>query len=237
MKVSIILPVYNESATLSTVIERVLAAPLPPGCTMELVIVDDGSTDTTEAILKSYRDKSILQVHIAERNSGKGTAVRKGFELASGDAVLIQDGDLEYDPRDYAKVLEPIAQGEADVVFGSRFLNVGRFGRPPGMALRNLIANRLLTLCANLLYSASITDEATAYKAFRTSVLQQLKLEAKRFELCPELTAKVRRYGYRIHEVPISYNGRGIAEGKKIRALDGLHALWTLLRYRFSRLR
>jgi dolichol-phosphate mannosyltransferase len=236
MKVSIILPVYNESATLRTIIDRVLTAPLPPGCTMELVVVDDGSTDTTAAILDSYRDNSILQVHIAARNSGKGAAVRKGFELASGEAVLIQDGDLEYDPRDYAAVLDPIARGEADVVFGSRFLNIGLFERPRGMALPNLLANRILTLSANLLYSARITDEATAYKAFRASVLRRMKLKALKFELCPELTAKVRRLGYRIHEVPISYNGRGIADGKKIRSRDGIQALWTLLRCRFGRL-
>ena len=228
-RVSIIVPVYNESATFQTVIERVLAAPLPAGCTKEVVVVDDGSTDGTTSLLSSYRDEGIVIGHTSILNFGKGTAVRIGFALASGDVVLIQDGDLEYDPNDYAAILAPILKGEADVVYGSRFL-----GKPKGMAFKNLLANRVLTLCANLLFDAGITDEATAYKALRVSVVRQLRLSAKRFELCPELTAKVCRLGYRIHEVPISYNARGIAEGKKIRARDGFKALWTLIRYRFT---
>jgi glycosyltransferase involved in cell wall biosynthesis len=232
MKVSIVIPIYNEFATFRAVIERVLAAPLPPGCSKEIVVVDDGSTDGTQAILDSYRQRGIVAVHTSPRNSGKGTAVRIGFALASGDVVIIQDGDLEYDPNDYAAILAPIVKGEADVVYGSRFL-----GKPYGMALKNLVANRILTASANLLFGAGITDEATAYKAFRASVLARMSLSAKRFELCPELTAKVRRLGYRIHEVGISYNARGIVEGKKIRPRDGFEALWTLIRYRFTPLR
>ena len=228
-RVSIILPVYNEFATFQAVIERVLAAPLPAGCTKEVVVVDDGSTDGTRTILDSYRKEGIVIGHASALNFGKGTAVRIGFALASGEVVLIQDGDLEYDPNDYSAILAPIIRGEADVVYGSRFL-----GKPKAMALKNLVANRILTACANLLFGAGITDEATAYKAFRASVIQRMRLSAKRFELCPELTAKVCRLGYRIHEVPISYNARGIAEGKKIRARDGFEALWTLIRYRFT---
>jgi glycosyltransferase involved in cell wall biosynthesis len=231
VKISIILPVYNEFATFRTVLERVMAAPLPPGCTKEVVVVDDGSTDGTTAILDSFRQEGIVVGHTSVLNFGKGTAVRIGFRLASGDAVIIQDGDLEYDPNDYVAVLAPIVNGEAKVVYGSRFL-----GKPNGMALKNLAANRLLTAAANLLFGARITDEATAYKAFHISVIRHMNLCAKRFEICPELTAKVCRLGFHIHEVPISYNARGIAEGKKIRARDGFDALWTLIRFRFTRL-
>jgi dolichol-phosphate mannosyltransferase len=142
--------------------------------------------------------------------------------------VLIQDGDLEYDPADYARIVQPIVSGRESIVYGSRFL-----GEPIGMALKNRVANWILTMAANLLYDAGITDEATAYKAFRVSVLRDLALECRRFEFCPEVTAKVRRLGFKIAEVPISYNARGIADGKKIRARDGFAALWTLLKYRF----
>ena len=160
-------------------------------------------------------------------HSGKGSAIRAGIERATGDVILIQDGDLEYDPNDYARLLEPIVSGAAEIVYGSRFL-----GAEAPMARRNRLANRLLAWTANLLYGAGLTDEATAYKAFRVDVLRRMHLACRRFEFCPEVTAKARRLGYRIHEVPVSYNARGIAEGKKIRARDGWEALWTLLRYR-----
>ena len=150
----------------------------------------------------------------------------------SGDIVLIQDGDLEYDPGDYARLVEPILNGEADIVYGSRFL-----GRPKNMALKNRMANWVLTSATNVLYNAGLTDEATAYKAFRTSILRGLHLDCRRFEFCPEVTAKLVRLGHRIVEVPISYNARGIADGKKIRARDGFEALWTLLKYRVARRR
>ena len=229
MKVSVIMPVYNEFRTFAQVLERVRQAPLPEGCTKEIVVVDDGSTDGTARLLAGYREAGVV-VHHAARNRGKGSAIRTGIAIASGDVVLIQDGDLEYDPSDYQRLLEPIARGEADVVYGSRFL-----GKPAGMALKNRAANRVLTLAANLLYGARLTDEATAYKAFRAGVLRGIRLECRRFEFCPEVTAKLRRLGYGIREVPIRYNARGIAEGKKIRARDGFEALWTLLRYRFVR--
>lgn len=229
MKVSIIMPVYNEFRTFHQVLERVRNAPLPAGCTKEIVVIDDGSSDGTRQALDEQAGDGVVVGHHAASNRGKGTAIRKGLELASGDIILIQDGDLEYDPADYIAVLEPIVRGEADVVYGSRFL--GR--TPAGMAWKNRIANRILTAAANLLYNAGITDEATAYKAFRISTLRQVRLECRGFEFCPEVTSKLRRLGVRIEEAPIRYNGRGIAEGKKIRARNGFEALWTLIRYRF----
>jgi dolichol-phosphate mannosyltransferase len=229
MKVSIIIPVYNEFRTFNQVLERIRQTPMPAGCTKEIIVVDDGSTDGTTQMISEQERAGLVIGHYAKRNAGKGTALRIGIQISSGDIVLLQDGDLEYDPNDYIRLLEPIVSGRADVVYGSRFL-----GSPAGMALRNRIANRILALAANLLYGAHLTDEATAYKAFRVSVLRQIRLTCRRFEFCPEVTAKLCRLGYRIHEVPISYNARGIAEGKKIRARDGFEALWTLIKYRFT---
>ena len=157
-----------------------------------------------------------------------GESVATIHAALDAGVTLLDTGDLEYDPNDYARLLEPIVSGQADIVYGSRFL-----GQRISMAWKNRIANRILTVAANLLYRAQLTDEATAYKAFRASVLRGIRLECRRFEFCPEVTAKLRRLGYRIHEVPVSYNARGIAEGKKIRSRDGWEALWTLLRHRF----
>ena len=228
MKVSIIIPVYNESSKLLEMLDRVIQAPLPAGCAKEVVIVDDGSTDGTAALLDGYKAPDVLVVHHSVLNFGKGTAVRIGLSIASGGIILMQDGDLEYDPNDYGAMLAPLLRGEASVVYGSRFR-----GKIQGMRWPNWLANRVLTLAANLLYGAHISDEATAYKAFRADVIGALRLHCRRFEFCPEVTAKLRRLGYRIAEVPISYNGRGIADGKKIRWQDGVHALWTLVKYRF----
>jgi dolichol-phosphate mannosyltransferase len=227
MKVSIIIPVYNEVNVLPMVLDRVMKAPLPAGCEKELVIVDDGSTDGTSELLDRY--EGLVMIHHSVENFGKGAAIRIGLRKATGDIVLIQDGDLEYDPNDYIKVLQPIVDGTACVVYGSRFL-----GNLQGMKMANWLANKILTTTANLLYGARLTDEATAYKAFRSDVLRNMRLRCLRFEFCPEVTAKVRRLGHTIHEVPIRYNARGILEGKKIRWQDGFHAMWTLFRYRFT---
>lgn len=227
MKISILVPVYNEFLTLPLVIQRVIAAPLPEGCEREIVIVDDGSTDGTTELLGQYKDSPLVVVHHSIVNLGKGAALRIGIVKSTGDVLLVQDGDLEYDPKDYLKILEPLVSGRAQIVYGSRFLKPMH-----GMKKRNWLANKILTITANVLYSARITDEATAYKAFTREVADAVSLRCMRFEFCPEFTAKVRRLGYSITEVPISYNPRGVLEGKKIRWQDGVEALWTLIKYR-----
>jgi len=229
VKISILIPVYNEFLTLPLVVERVLAAPLPAGCEKEIVLIDDGSTDGTSELVERYRNSPLMLVHQSIVNFGKGAALRIGIAKATGEILMVQDGDLEYDPADYIKVLQPIVDGRSEVVYGSRFL-----GGVRGMKRRNWIANKILTLAANVLFGAGITDEATAYKAFTRRAIESVDLKCVRFEFCPEVTAKLRRLGYTIAEVPISYNPRGILEGKKIRWQDGVEALWTLIKYRFK---
>ncbi len=227
VRVSIIIPIYNEILHARELVERVIAAPLPPRCEKEIIVIDDGSTDGTSQLLDDLRSRQVIRFHQSILNFGKGTAVRIGLRMATGQIILVQDGDLEYDPNEYSKLIEPILEGKADVVYGSRFL-----GNLDGMMLPNLMANKILTFTANVLYGAGITDEATAYKVFRREVLDRIQLNCKRFEFCPEVTAKVRKLGLRIHEVPITYSGRTLEQGKKIRWRDGVEAMYTLLRYR-----
>jgi glycosyltransferase involved in cell wall biosynthesis len=228
MRLSVIIPAFNEEDTIDDIIERVRSVDLG-GAQLEVVVVDDASTDGTRERLQKYSDDPEICVLRHETNQGKGSAIRTGIERVTGDLVIIQDADLEYDPGDYPRLAEPILNGRADVVYGSRFR-----GSVEGMALPNLIANKILAWAATLLFGRRITDEATCYKMFRSDVLRSFDLKCRRFEFCPEVTAKTLKRGHRLVEVPIKYSGRSVESGKKIRARDGLEAIWALVRFRFS---
>ncbi|MGI6207512.1 MAG: glycosyltransferase family 2 protein [Anaerolineae bacterium] len=228
MKLSVLVPVYNERDTIEHVVEQVLAVDLGD-LEREVILVDDGSTDGSREVLAKLEGRPGVRVYYHDVNQGKGAAVRTAMYRATGDIMLVQDADLEYDPRDYRIVLQPILEGRAEVVYGSRFLG----GPRKAMLFWHMVGNRALTFLTNILYDSILTDMETCYKAFRSDVLRQLVLRAKKFELEPELTAKVLKRGYRIYEVPISYNGREYSEGKKITWRDGPAAALALLRYRF----
>ncbi len=228
MRLSVIIPAFNEEDTIDDIIERVKSVDLG-GASLEIIVVDDASTDGTRDKLLRYADDPDLVILRHDTNRGKGSAIRTGIEKVSGDLVIIQDADLEYDPADYPRLAEPILDGRADVVYGSRFR-----GSVEGMAFPNLVANKILAFVATILFGKRITDEATCYKMFRSDVLRSFDLECKRFEFCPEVTAKTLKRGFRLVEIPISYSGRSVASGKKIRARDGLEAVWALVRFRFS---
>jgi glycosyltransferase involved in cell wall biosynthesis len=221
---SVIMPVYNERETLSEILAQVRAVDLEK----EIVVVEDGSTDGTRAILREEEKKGDLKVFYHEANKGKGAAVRTGLQHASGDVIIIQDADLEYDPREYPRLLKPILEGEAEVVYGSRSLVFKET-----MFFLQSLGNKIVTLATNLLYGIALSDMETCYKVFRAEVIKSIPLHSRRFEFEPEITAKLLKRGYRIHEVPISYKGREYHEGKKLTWRDGITALWTLLKYRF----
>jgi glycosyltransferase involved in cell wall biosynthesis len=224
---SVIIPCYNEVHTILPVLDRVQSV----GLADQIVIVDDGSTDGTRDVLRALQSEERPGVLIIfrEANGGKGAALRTGFDHATGDIFLIQDADLEYDPRDYPKLLQPLHEGISPVVYGSRFLG----GPRKAMNFWNMVANKGLTLATNILYNAILSDMETCYKVFRAEVVRGMRLHARGFEFEPEFTAKVLKQGIRVYEVPISYNGREWTEGKKIKWTDAPIALWTLLKYRF----
>ncbi len=226
MKVSVVIPVYNEASTIEKLVGRVIDA-WP--AEKEIVLVDDFSNDGSRELLNKLGDShDQIKVFYHDRNKGKGAALRTGFSSVSGDIVIIQDGDLEYDPKEYAMLLEPILDGRADVVYGSRFLG----GPHRVLFFWHYVGNKFLTLLSNTLTNLNLTDMETCYKAFKKSVIDQVSIKSDRFGFEPEFTAKVARNDFRIYEVPISYSGRTYSEGKKITWKDGFRAIFTILWYR-----
>lgn len=225
MTLTVIIPVYNEVGTIAEILRRVQATGIPD----EIIVVDDGSQDGTREFLQSVDGQGSVRVILHERNQGKGAAVVTGIQAAQSEVLLIQDADLEYDPRDYPRLLEPIDEGIADVVYGSRFLGGPR--RP--VMFWHMVANKLLTLMTNILYNNILTDMETGYKVFRREVVQDMRINARRFDFEPEFTAKIMKRKVRVFEVPISFNPRDYGEGKKIGLQDAFMAVWTLIKYRF----
>jgi glycosyltransferase involved in cell wall biosynthesis len=222
---SVVMPVYNERETIEEIIGRVLAVPLR----IELIVVDDCSTDGTRDTLQRLQPQCGFRLILQERNQGKGAALRRGFGDVTGEIVVIQDADLEYSPEEYPELIDLICSGRADVVYGSRFL-----GRHRVFMFTHYLGNRLLTSITNVLYNTMLTDMETCYKVMRVEVLRSMQLDSSGFGIEPELTAKIFKRHYRVYEVPITYDGRGYEEGKKITWRDGFTALWILLKYRFT---
>jgi glycosyltransferase involved in cell wall biosynthesis len=227
-KLSVIVPVFNERNTVVEVVRRMRAVELPDGIEREIIIIDDGSGDGTRDVLRQLGD-STVRILVHEENRGKGAAVRTGLALATGDYVLIQDADLEYDPDDWPKLIAPVIRGRASVVYGSRFT-----GERRNMLLLHWIGNRLLSLVTNVLFNSTLSDMETCYKLVDRKLLVDLGLRSDRFDIEPEITAKILKRGIRIYEVPISYMGREFDEGKKITWRDGFAALWTLVKFRLG---
>ncbi len=231
-RLSVVIPAYNERATIHNLLQKVAAAPLPPEVALEIVVVDDGSKDGTRELLREIATNGEPPLLLIEQpeNRGKGAAIRTGFAAATGDVLLIQDADLEYDPRDYPVLLQPILDDEADVVYGSRFLG----GPHRVLFYWHSVGNKFLTMLSNMMTDLNLSDMETCYKVFRREVLDGIVLRSNRFGIEPELTAKVAKRGARVFEVPISYRGRTYADGKKIGWKDGFSAIWSILRYNFS---
>ena len=225
MNLTVVIPIFNEVGTIQKIVERVLATDLAN----EIILVDDNSTDGSRDLLAEMDGQKGIRVILHEKNRGKGAAVRTGIAAARGEAILIQDADLEYDPRDYPTLLKPIEEGLADVVYGSRFLG----GPRRAVMFWHLIANYVLTFATNLIYNTILSDMETGYKVFRREVLQGVTLRANRFDFEPEFTAKILKRHFRVFEVPITFNPRDYSEGKKIKMKDAFIAIWTLIKYRF----
>ena len=222
---SVVMPVYNEKTTIEEIIRRVLAVPVRT----ELIVVDDGSKDGTRDILTELERELKFKLIFQAQNAGKGAALRRGFQEVSGDLVIIQDADLEYSPEEFPELIELICEGRADVVYGSRFL-----GRHRVFLFTHYAGNRVLTLMTNVLYNTMLSDMETCYKVMRTEVLRSMTLESDGFGIEPEMTAKIFKRHYRVYEVPITYDGRGYEDGKKITWRDGIVAVWVLLKVRFT---
>jgi len=222
---SVVMPVYNERDTIAGMIARVLAV---PGIGIELIVVDDGSSDGTSDILRELKNQYPFKL-LQKRNGGKGSALRMGFKEVTGNLVVVQDADTEYSPEEFPELIELICQGRADVVYGSRFL-----GRHRVFLFTHYLGNMFLSLLTNVLYNTMLTDMETCYKAMRVEVLRSFSLNSEGFGIEPEMTAKIFKRGYRVYEVPITYDGRGYDEGKKITWRDGVVALWVLVKYRFT---
>lgn len=230
-KLSVIIPVFNEEATIEEILKKVSKVELGK-IQKEIVIIDDGSTDSSKlkisTFIRTLKNKQSFKTIFHKENQGKGGAIKSGLKEATGDYVVIQDADLEYDPEDYKKMIKPIKEGKAEVVYGSRFT-----GERRNMFFWHMLANRFLSLLTNILFNTTLSDMETGYKMSPLKLLKELDLKSKRFDFEPEVTAKILKRGIRIYEVPISYTGREYDEGKKITWRDGLVALWTLLKYRF----
>ncbi len=224
MNVTVVMPAYNEIDTIQPILDRVKSTGIPA----EIVVVDDGSTDGTREWLTALRDDKV-RVILHEKNMGKGAAVRTGIQNAKGDIIIIQDADLEYDPRDYVDLLKPIEEGITKVVYGSRFLG----GARRSLYFWNMVANKMLTFMTNILYNNILSDMETGYKVFVKDAVKDIPLHARRFDFEPEFTAKILKRKIHIYEVPIRFNPREYSEGKKIRMKDAFEAVWTLLKYRF----
>lgn len=229
MRISVVIPVFNEADTLHEIIRRVRSSPLNVD---EIILVDDCSVDGTREILLEHYQEAPFKLFLHDRNQGKGAALRTGFQVVTGDVVIIQDADLEYDPSEYPNLIEPIEQGVADVVFGSRFQG----GRPHRVVFyRHMLGNKFLTTLSNLLTNLNLTDMECCYKVFRREVLEKIRIEENRFGVEPELTAKVAKLGVRCYEVGVAYYGRTYAEGKKIGWKDGVRAIFSIIRYNLLR--